>query len=516
MRGPATHVGWEFEEEGQSVLRTRDRIQTLTMLATSPVPIDSRLPSPPRVLPELEATRTPGWAGKPPALNAKPPRFNFGVRSFGLSPPRGRVVQRPGRERRGNSVDTSVDELNRQLTTEPHEAPIHLFYGPRTTDGGNDKDQSDKPVLHTERKIHKNRTAVWMESEPKEDEVDEHGGAPKFVRRGSFNSRVQAVGKYWGTKVLQAVGQLKEPPLAVHPDSFCDGCGMDPIVGDMFTCSTCANYSLCHTCYKNGIHGFEDSKLLKKVKEDYTVETMFENCKQRVPEEVFTELLHNVCHGQVDKFKFLAKWICGVVNGHTLSELAVRGIEIPHLRPSTRARFVQLLTPPLTERQDMEVSMEWFVPPTEPDSETLRIWVCTDKETKSPFAPKKAGEPASPIVYSPAASTHHHHDMTESSIYSPPLLSPAMTPSMDAAAPPASPSKLSLAPLDIDVSPTGSLKFEMRHQESMDGPCTPRFASADDDVSLEPLEPAPVVVVKPEFDGDAIHTPHAAAAHTSF
>ncbi|CAK4609823.1 hypothetical protein LEN26_013390 [Aphanomyces euteiches] len=431
------------------------------------------------------------------------------------------------RERRGNSVDAPVDELNRQLVTEPHEEPLHLFFGPRP-----DAEKGDRPVLHSERKIHKTRAAVWMESVPKEDDSGADGVAP-FVRRGSFNARVQAVGKYWGSKVLQAVGVKDEP--AVHPDSFCDGCGMDPIVGDMFTCSTCTNYNLCQTCYKNGVHGFENSKLLKKVKDDYTVETMFENSKHRVPEEVFTELLHNVCHGQVDKFKFLANWICGVVNGYTLPQLAVRGIEIPHLHPSTRARLVSLLTPPLTERQDMEVSMEWFVPPTEPDRETLRIWVCTDKDTKSPWAPKKPGS-TSPIVYSPVMGPAH--DPTENSIYSPPLLSPANAPSGH----PPSPSRLNLTLFDIHAANgddhedneehNGSNpqahggekeprrmtspipKSEIRHKESLDGPCTPRFPDHEQSAEGEtdPL-PLKVVAVHPVD----IHTPHTGVlAHDSF
>ncbi|RQM21861.1 hypothetical protein B5M09_011198 [Aphanomyces astaci] len=451
------------------------------------------------------------------------------------------------RERRGNSVDTAVEELNRQLVTEPHVEPIHVFYGPRS-----DTDTAeDKPVLHTERKIHKTRVTVWMESEPKEENhsVEASGASAPFARRGSFNSRVQAAGKYWGAKVLQAVGKGKEHDLPVHPDSFCDGCGMDPIIGSMFTCSSCANYHLCSMCYRNGIHGFETSKLLQKVKSDYQVENTVEQCKHRVPEEVFSDLLHHVCHGQVDKFKFLANWICGVVNGHSLAQLAVRGIEIPHLHPSTRARFVSLLMPALTERQDMEVSMEWF--PTEPDRQTLRIWVCTDKETKSPFAPKKPpGAPASPsVVLTPttAAATRlaPEHPTDMGGMLSPPLMSPAnpdlspvkakqtpaLTTSVQVELSP-SPSRLSTVSnvSSTPNSPGQSNKSELRHSESMDGPCTPRFSQHNDvvttyedvdveldETSLQPLSPLVVTTKVMTMEDNEIHTPHpVGSAHHSF
>ncbi|RHY29690.1 hypothetical protein DYB32_004946 [Aphanomyces invadans] len=456
------------------------------------------------------------------------------------------------RERRGNSVDLPVEELNRQLGTEPHVEPIHLFFGPRTECDTID----DKPVLHAERKIHKTRAAVWMESEPKEVDPPQEGtvaSAAPFVRRGSFNSRVQAVGKYWGAKVLQAVGKGKDQ-VPVHPDSFCDGCGMDPIVGSMFTCSSCANYHLCSTCYRNGIHGFETSKLLQKVKNDYQVETMLELCKHRVPEEVFSELMENVCRGQVDKFKFLANWICGVVNGHTLGQLAVRGIEIPHVHPSTRSRFVSLLMPALTERQDMEVSMEWF--PNEPDRQTLRIWVCTDKETKSPFAPKKPpGAPVSPIIITPtaaaaAASLLALDDPSEGSMYSPPPMSSAAStpPHSPVAIPLSPPTKRNLSPsVHVETSPNmsrhstasnatstpkspGAPKYEIRHSESMDGPCTPRFSEQDDDENVvealdvelqfkhEEMKPLSPLVVKAitTVDDRAVHTPHPNELHDSF
>jgi hypothetical protein len=155
---------------------------------------------------------------------------------------------------------------------------------------------------------------------------------------------------------------MKYPPSHVNEDSFCDGCGMDPIVGNMYTCSTCPNYSLCETCYQTGLHGYEDSELLKNVREDFALRNIVDKCKNRVPEKVFEVLMKKVCKGQVDKFNFMAKWISGLVLDHPLHELSVRGIEIPHLDIESRTTLVELLTPVLAERTDLEVCMEWFSP----------------------------------------------------------------------------------------------------------------------------------------------------------
>jgi len=58
----------------------------------------------------------------------------------------------------------------------------------------------------------------------------------------------------------------------------------------------------------------------------------------------------------------VAKWITAVVLGQPINTLEVRGIEIPHLDAETRSTLVQLLTPVLADRTDLEVCMEWFCP----------------------------------------------------------------------------------------------------------------------------------------------------------
>ncbi|KAG6615646.1 major facilitator superfamily [Phytophthora cinnamomi] len=90
---------------------------------------------------------------------------------------------------------------------------------------------------------------------------------------------------------------------------------------------------------KLGIHGFEESKLLLEVREDFALRKVMDVSKNKVPEEVFTVLLKT-----------------------PINTLEVRGIEIPHLDAVTRGTLVQLLTPVLADRTDLEVCVEWFCP----------------------------------------------------------------------------------------------------------------------------------------------------------
>lgn len=45
------------------------------------------------------------------------------------------------------------------------------------------------------------------------------------------------------------------PPAADEfewDDVSCDGCSMNPIIGQRYRCPTCDNYDLCSTCNKKG------------------------------------------------------------------------------------------------------------------------------------------------------------------------------------------------------------------------------------------------------------------------
>ncbi|CAH0485532.1 unnamed protein product [Peronospora farinosa] len=285
----------------------------------------------------------------------------------------------------------STDHLNAQLLQEAQHVEQHLFFGPQQSVFEGERQR----VIHGERKIQKNNKRFWLMSDPLSMERDSTTSIIGFpteplTRVGGLGSKMSAATRFIGQKVAQ----MKFSPSHVNEDSFCDGCGMDPIVGNMYSCSKCVNYHLCEGCYQLGMHGFEESKLLVDVREDFALRKVMEVSKNKVPEEVFTVLLKTVCRGQVDKFNFLAKWITAVVLDQPVHTLEVRGIEIPHLDLETRGTLVQLLTPVLADRTDLEVCMEWFcpdadnmdLPGVQRRMETIRIWVATDKDQKSPFA----------------------------------------------------------------------------------------------------------------------------------
>ncbi|CAH0475719.1 unnamed protein product [Peronospora belbahrii] len=288
----------------------------------------------------------------------------------------------------------STDHLNAQLVKEAQAIEQHLFFGPQQSVFEGERQR----VIHGERKIQKNTKRYWLMSEPlcmERDSTTSLIGFPTEpqTRGNGLGSKMSAATRFIGQKVAQ----MKFPPSHINEDSFCDGCGVDPIIGNMYSCSKCVNYHLCEGCYQLGMHGFEESKLLLDVREDFALRKVMYVSKNKVPEEVFTVLLKTVCRGQVDKFNFLAKWITAVVLGQPVNTFEVRGIEIPHLDIETRGTLVQLLTPVLADRTDLEVCMEWFcpdadnmdLPGVQRRMETIRIWVATDKDQKSPFVTKE-------------------------------------------------------------------------------------------------------------------------------
>ncbi|TMW56382.1 hypothetical protein Poli38472_006392 [Pythium oligandrum] len=376
----------------------------------------------------------------------------------------------------------SVINLNKQLNDEVSRNDVHFFFGPQQ---GIFEGKDSARVLHGERRIFKNAKKFWLMSEPlslERDSTSSLVSEPTSTKSApGLGSTISAAGRFIGQKVAQ----MKLPASHVNEDSFCDGCGMDPITGNMYTCSSCDNYSLCESCYQAGIHGYEDSSLLKNVREDFALRNIVEHCRNKVPEKVFDVLMKKVCKGQVDKFNFLATWISSVVLGHPLHSLSVRGIEIPHLDAETRASLVQLLTPVLAERTDLEVCMEWFCPEGDRDDlpsavrkqETLRIWVATDKESKSPFASKDSARDGgdtesdhspnsspdlllSPHVGSPTTPFTPHGDM---------LGSPPASPRTDGSlSMPSSPRS------DRSLSPPSSPRADV---ETVSPPGAPQFAA---------------------------------------
>ncbi|KAF4315047.1 hypothetical protein JM18_009616 [Phytophthora kernoviae] len=208
----------------------------------------------------------------------------------------------------------------------------------------------------------------------------------------------------------------KRKKTLVHVDSFCDGCGMDPVVGALWTCSVCSNYNLCNECYDLGTHGMENTEQIQALSEAIVQYKLQKKCKQFTPEFLLS-LRRDICKGRPDKFEYLGGWIADIVVGTSAAKITVRGIEIPSLPAVARQRFVSYLMPLVSNRTDIEVNIEWL--PDDADHvnaagrpsvdrmsagaiasddedgdddvaenlEKLRIWI-SDKKTRttSPFA----------------------------------------------------------------------------------------------------------------------------------
>ncbi|KAG7393842.1 hypothetical protein PHYPSEUDO_000019 [Phytophthora pseudosyringae] len=231
-------------------------------------------------------------------------------------------------------------------------------------------------------------------------------GKPLMGRLGAAMSQgASIIGSKW-----------KRKKTIVHANSFCDGCGMDPIVGALWTCSVCSNYNLCSECYDVGTHGMENTEQMQALSEAIVQFKLQKKCKYFTPEFLLS-LRRDICKGRPDKFEYLGEWIANIVVGTSAAKITVRGIEIPSLPPVARQRFVSYLMPLVSNRTDIEVNIEWL--PDDADHinaagrasvdrmsagaygsgdeegnddppenlEKLRIWI-SDKKTRttSPFA----------------------------------------------------------------------------------------------------------------------------------
>ncbi|DAZ99977.1 TPA: hypothetical protein N0F65_001981 [Lagenidium giganteum] len=195
----------------------------------------------------------------------------------------------------------------------------------------------------------------------------------------------------------------------VHHNIFCDGCGMDPIQGALWTCSVCSNYNLCHECYDLGTHGMENTDAMQLLSEAIVQDKLQKKCKQFTAEFMLS-LRRDICKGRTDKVEYMGGWIADIVIGTAASKISVRGIEIPSLTPVARQRFVALLMPLVSNRTDIEVNIEWVPDDSERASvdiedaiaaaaeadeelEKLRIWI-SDKKTRttSPFATSEVSD----------------------------------------------------------------------------------------------------------------------------
>ena len=205
--------------------------------------------------------------------------------------------------------------------------------------------------------------------------------ARSLTRAGTIN-RLQSCRKLVDTALGRKSGKVNE-------DSFCDGCGMNPIIGDLWTCNSCSDYTLCSTCYERGIHGMENTDAMKAMNEATIQDKLKKRCKQ-FNNAFLLSLRRDICKGRLDKFEYMGSWIADIVTGTPATRITVRGIEIPQLSPDSRQHFVGMLMPLASNRTDIEVHIEWLNDEKSEEGEEmekLRIWI-SDKKTrvKSPFA----------------------------------------------------------------------------------------------------------------------------------
>ena len=221
----------------------------------------------------------------------------------------------------------------------------------------------------------------------------------------SFGRFASATKSFGSALVNTALMRKKH---VAHHDCFCDGCGMDPILGALWTCSVCSNYNLCTDCYAGGTHGMENTVDLHTLQEAIVQDKLHKRCKRFTPEFLLS-LRRDVCKGRIDKLEYMGGWIADIVSGVVPAKITVRGIEIPHLTPAARQRFVANLMPLVSNRTDLEVHIEWLLDDSDPPPpsttsaatnvdqakygqevvqlEKLRLWI-SDKKTRttSPFA----------------------------------------------------------------------------------------------------------------------------------
>ncbi|GLE09808.1 hypothetical protein PINS_up021664 [Pythium insidiosum] len=240
------------------------------------------------------------------------------------------------------------------------------------------------------------RTIIF--SRPTHDQPTSEPSQPKPTGRSlPFGGKLSSALSY-GSSLLP--GKLKRKKSVVHKNTSCEGCGVSPIAGPLWTCSVCSNYNLCSECYDAGTHGMENTDAMQALNEAIVQEKLVKKCK-RLTAEFLLSLRRDICKGRPDKFEYMGNWIADIVSGTAASKITVRGIEVPHLPPAARQRFVSNLMPLVSNRTDIEVNIEWLPDDSDrssveigdsseleagEDLEKLRIWISDKKSrTANPF-----------------------------------------------------------------------------------------------------------------------------------
>ncbi|RHY35265.1 hypothetical protein DYB32_000227 [Aphanomyces invadans] len=275
----------------------------------------------------------------------------------------------------------------------------HAFYGPS---GSSDHGQT----IHDTRRVeigNAKNAAAYFKSEPKESShrasmayqqsfMDFPSPTNKSMSTGPRGSLINMAKSNMPkiSKSLPALPSfLKRSGVNSTKDvdaPFCDGCGQQPIKGVVWSCSVCVSFNLCSSCYAQGVHGMEGTPAMQMYEELNAFYKLQKRCKL-LTMEFLGVLYTDVCKKHVPKFQYLGDWLAVIMDKKVnATKIPARGVEIPHLSPRVRTKFVDVLMPLVSNRTDLQVYVEWL-PEPDGDLETVRIWMSDLKtRTKSPFA----------------------------------------------------------------------------------------------------------------------------------
>lgn len=267
-----------------------------------------------------------------------------------------------GRMSSTSSRSSSLLPLNAKVW-----ARDHVFYGPKT-------DPSSASVLHMERVLLPSKDRFTSEPVDLSASVTESKhmldvDAAPAASASASTSGPPASGGMFGrlrskTGVGNMLGDVKNLLTAryhkhhVHEDTLCDGCGVSPIVGGKWKCSSCESFELCDACYGTGIHGYEVSNEMCRRIEQAAV------YRHRVLgdyPELFELFRRHICDDDVVQFKRVVDWLADMVAGTHVAAIHRKIIVKSGLHPEIRARLVAQLGALASERPDIVLKTEWFV-----------------------------------------------------------------------------------------------------------------------------------------------------------
>ncbi|DBA00017.1 TPA: hypothetical protein N0F65_002020 [Lagenidium giganteum] len=248
-------------------------------------------------------------------------------------------------------------------------AKDHAFYGPKG-------DPSSPLVLHGAREMH--ATKDRFVSEPVELSASMNEAKSILDAPGSGGSATSApAAPVSGSGVSGMFGKLRKSAgvttvlgnvkslvssqyhkYHVHDDTLCDGCGMSPIVGAKWKCSSCESVDLCDGCYGAGIHGFEVSNAMCRRIEQLAV---YKHRLLADYPELFELFRTHLCHDDVVSFRRIVEWLGDIASGNNAANIHHKSIVKNGLHPEIRARLVAQLGALASERPNLVLKTEWFI-----------------------------------------------------------------------------------------------------------------------------------------------------------